>query len=105
MNARLTGDPTAPRKLKPEISPQVEEILLHALERDPADRYQTAAEFKSDLDNPEAVALTGRHQRLRPPRPVRASWLMFRVVLIAVLVPIIIFGLMFWFFRSPWAPR
>src|SRR2546423_5636527 len=32
MNARLTGDPVAPRKLNPEIAPQVEEIILHAME-------------------------------------------------------------------------
>src|SRR5437588_1778695 len=40
MNARLTGDPVAPRKLNPEIPPQVEEIILHAMERNPYDRYQ-----------------------------------------------------------------
>ena len=35
MNARLIGDPVAPRKLNPEFSPQVEEIILHAMERQP----------------------------------------------------------------------
>ncbi len=35
MNARLTGDPPAPRKRNPNISPQVEEIILHAMERQP----------------------------------------------------------------------
>ena len=39
MNARLIGDPVAPRKLNPEITPQVEEIILHALEQKPYDRY------------------------------------------------------------------
>jgi serine/threonine-protein kinase len=69
MNARLTGDPVAPRKIKPDISPQVEEIVLHAMERNPADRYPSAAAMKAELDNPDAVALTGRHERLRPPQP------------------------------------
>jgi len=103
MNARLTGDPMAPRKRKPEISPQVEEILLHALERDPADRYQTAAEFKAELDNPEGVTLTGRHERLRPPSAAGTAWHSFRLVIIGVLIPIVIFGLMFLIFRFPWA--
>src|SRR5947199_551458 len=35
MNARLTGDPVAPRKINPEIPPEVEEIILHAMERSP----------------------------------------------------------------------
>src|SRR5262249_61672651 len=48
MNARLTGDPIAPRKVHPEISPQVEEIVLHAMERNPALRYPTAAALKAE---------------------------------------------------------
>src|SRR5439155_935900 len=65
MNARLTGDPKAPRKVNPEVSPQVEEIVLHALARDAADRYANALEMKRDLDNPEQVDVTGRAERLQ----------------------------------------
>src|SRR6202011_3896139 len=36
MNSRITGDPIAPRKRNPEISEQLEEIILHAMEREPA---------------------------------------------------------------------
>ena len=35
MNARLTGDPAAPRALNSGLSEQVEEIILHAMERTP----------------------------------------------------------------------
>ena len=42
MNARLLGAPVAPRKHLPELAPEVEEIILHALERQPFDRYPTA---------------------------------------------------------------
>src|SRR5512135_56677 len=69
MNARVTGDPVAPRKRNPNVSPQAEEIILHAMERDPRDRYQSAAAMKADLDNPEAVQLTGRCDRLQTPTP------------------------------------
>jgi len=31
MNARVTGDPEAPHKRNPNITPQVEEIVLHAM--------------------------------------------------------------------------
>ena len=69
MNARVTGDPVAPRKQNRELSQQVEEIILHAMERDPGNRYPSAAAMKDELDHPEAVQLAGRCQRLRRPVP------------------------------------
>jgi serine/threonine-protein kinase len=68
MNNRVTADPVAPRKLNPGLSPQAEEIVLHAMQRDPADRYQSAAAMKAELDHPEAVRVTGYCDRLEPPR-------------------------------------
>ena len=53
MNARVTGDPAAPRKLNPKLTPVLEEIILHAMERDPKRRYQSAAEMKRELDDYE----------------------------------------------------
>jgi serine/threonine protein kinase len=67
MNNRVTGDPIAPRKLNPALSPQAEEIVLHALQRDPAGRYPTAIAMKADLDAPDAVEVTGYSHRLRRP--------------------------------------
>jgi serine/threonine-protein kinase len=67
MNNRVTGDPIAPRKLNPNISPQAEEIVLHAMQRDPANRFQTAAAFKAQLDQPGQVHLTGYCERLEAP--------------------------------------
>ena len=46
MNSRIAGDPVAPRKRNPQISEQLEEIILHAMEREPSKRYQTAADRK-----------------------------------------------------------
>jgi serine/threonine-protein kinase len=40
MTARLVGDPVAPRAHNPALPPEVEEIVLRALAREPADRYQ-----------------------------------------------------------------
>jgi serine/threonine-protein kinase len=68
MNNRVTGDPPAPRKLNPEISREAEEIILHAMRRDPEERYQTAAAFKVELDAPEEVKVTGYCNRLEKPR-------------------------------------
>jgi serine/threonine protein kinase len=74
MNARLTGDPVAPRTLNPELPEQVEEIVLHAMERDPGKRYPTAAAMKRDLDHLGKVQLTGRCHRLQTPSPWKQHW-------------------------------
>jgi serine/threonine protein phosphatase PrpC len=105
MNARLIGDPRAPRRINPEISPQVEEIILHAMERDPIDRYANAAEMKADLDSPDKVALTGRHERLRPPMMWKSRWKKVRQVVIILGVIGVVFGLMILMFRGQKLPH
>ena len=65
MNARVTGDPVAPRKLNPKLTPVLEEIILHAMERDPKRRYQSAAEMKRELNDYEIVQMTDRCSRLQ----------------------------------------
>jgi serine/threonine-protein kinase len=99
MNARLVGDPVAPRKLNPQISPEVEEIVLHAMEQKPYDRYPTATAMRIELRAPEGVQVTGRCQRLRPPVQWRAGWRTARLIILAMLLPIIVFGLLFLIFR------
>jgi serine/threonine-protein kinase len=97
MNARLTGDPPAPRTLQPSLPPTVEEIILHAMERDPAQRYATAAEFKADLDDPERVAVTGRAGRLATAAPWTAR-LRKRLPVLAALLALVLIALGFaWF--------
>jgi serine/threonine-protein kinase len=71
MNARVTGDPEAPRKLNPEIRTALEEVILHAMERDPKLRYQTAGAMKRELNNLNLVDITHRDQRLRAPQAGR----------------------------------
>jgi serine/threonine protein kinase len=67
LNARVTGDPTAPRKVHPDLSAQAEEIVLRALQRAPADRYPSAAAMKAELDTAEHVRVTGLADRLVEP--------------------------------------
>jgi serine/threonine-protein kinase len=69
MNARVSGDPEAPRKINLELNPAVEEIILHAMDRDPRARYQSAAEMKRELESLDKVEITHRDQRLRAPQP------------------------------------
>ena len=45
MIARLRGQPTPLRQLRPELSPKLEKTLAKAMESEPANRYATAREF------------------------------------------------------------
>ena len=97
MNARVTGDPEAPRKLNPEVSPALEEVILHALERDPKRRYQSATDMKRELDNLDKVEVTHRDQRLRAPQPWKRSRFMVGLVVAGVLGWIGLFLALFYF--------
>jgi serine/threonine-protein kinase len=104
MNSRLVGDPPAPRSLNPEITPQIEEIVLHAMERDPFKRYPSAAAMKAELNAPENVHLTHRHQRLRRAKPWKRKLRQVRMYLITALVPVVMF-LVLWFLLSRQVPH
>jgi serine/threonine-protein kinase len=57
MNERLLHDPKPARKLRPEISPELQEILNRALVREPRHRYATAAEMAWELQHQEQVGV------------------------------------------------
>lgn len=69
LNARVTGDPIAPRKVNPELTAQAEEIVLRALQREPGDRYQSAAAMRAELDTIEHVRVSGLASRLQESTP------------------------------------
>ena len=99
MNERVLNDPKPARKLNPEISPQLQEILNRALERDPRHRYATAAEMAWDLEHQEQVGIdqVGVEEGRRRPAlhhrifPGGRKMLLYAAL---ALVPILIFGLM-----------
>ncbi len=91
LNARVTGDPVAPRKLNPDVTAQAQEIALRALQRNPADRYLTAAAMKAELDDAEHVRVTGLADRLQAPVEWKPSLLQRPAVLaVALLGPLVI---------------
>ena len=94
MNERILHDPKPASKLNPEISPQLQEILYRALERDPRHRYATAAEMSRDIEHQDQVGVDegGR----RPSLHQRMSLGGRKMLLYAglALVPLLIFGLM-----------
>lgn len=41
--------PVPPSRLDPEVTPEIDAIVMKSLEKDPNDRYQTAAEMRDDI--------------------------------------------------------
>ncbi len=72
MRAKTSEDPQPPSRFNPGLDPHLEEIILHAIERQPRNRYTTASEVLEDLRDPSQVEVTGRAHRLHP-RSVRAQ--------------------------------
>ena len=92
MNERLLIDPKPARSLNPEISPQLEEILFRALERDPRHRYSTAAEMAWELEHQEQVGVDEDARR-----PALHKWLGSKKMLLyagLALAPLILFVVM-----------
>src|SRR6516225_6185259 len=99
MNSRITGDPVAPRKVNPQISEELEEIILHAMEREPHKRYQSTLAMKAELDDPESVKVTGRHRQLASPKVWKARWQGARLIVFSALLPLLLFGAALFFTR------
>ena len=94
MNDRLLNNPIPPREVDPSISPQLQEIIYRALERDPKNRYATAHELAWDLEHQDQVGVAERPE-LRDWKKRRTPWvrrILFYIML--ALIPVVIFGLL-----------
>jgi serine/threonine protein kinase len=94
MNDRLMNNPIPPREVNPEISPEVQEVIYRALEREPQNRYSTANEFAWDLEHLDQVGVADRPElrdwKVRRTPLVRQ--ILFYVAM--ALIPVVIFGLL-----------
>src|ERR1700690_4440202 len=94
MNDRLLNNPPPPREIDPSISPQLQEIIYRAIERDPKNRYSTANEFAWDLEHLDQVGVADRPElrdwKVR--RTPLARQILFYVAM--ALIPVVIFGLL-----------
>jgi serine/threonine-protein kinase len=100
MNARVTGDPVAPRKANPKLTPVLEEIILHAMEREPKRRYASAAEMQGELNDYERVEMTDRCSRLQAPQIWKSRFRMLPMIIGFVLLQVILFLLLLLYFRK-----
>lgn len=96
MNDRLLNNPIPPREANPDISPQLQEVLYRALEREPENRYSTANEFAWDLEHQDQVGVEDREElrNWKKRRSPLARQILFYVAM--ALIPIVIFSLMYW---------
>ncbi len=96
MNDRLMNNPVPPREINPEISPELQEIIYRAIERDPKNRYATAKEFAHDLEHPEQVGVEEREElhNWKQRRSPVARTVLFYIGL--ALIPVVVFGLLLW---------
>jgi serine/threonine protein kinase len=92
MNERVLIDPKPVRELNPKISPEIEEVLFRALERDPRHRYATAAEMAWELEHPELVGVDGGRRVLVHGHRIDTRKLMLYAAL--ALVPVTVFVVM-----------
>ncbi len=94
LNVKLKCDPPSPRKIAPEISPALEEIVLRAMERDPLNRYRDARELARDLEHQDEVAVGASAERRTSNRQLAAQQGgVFRYVLLG-LIPVFILALL-----------
>ncbi len=95
MNDRLMNYPVPPRELNPQITPQMQEIIYRAIERDPSNRYARARDFVSDLEHQDQVGVSDErlelHNWKQRREPIYKKILMY--VLLA-LIPVVVFGLL-----------
>jgi serine/threonine-protein kinase len=95
MNDRLSNYPIPPRELNPEITPQLQEIIYRAIERDPANRYAQVREMLWDLEHQSEVGVAADRLELHDWKVRKTAWqkkVLFYAAL--ALIPIAIFGLL-----------
>ena len=96
---RLLNYPVPPREIDPTISPQLQEVIYRAMEREPQNRYSNASEFARDLEHLDQVGIDDRPElRDWKKKRTRQSKKYLLYALIA-LIPVVIFGLLLYLAR------
>jgi len=101
IDAILNREPVPPVRLNPDAPAELERVIAKALEKDPALRYQSAADMKADLKRLQrdtgAVHVSGP-----VPVPRRSRRRLAIHATVAAAVVLVAAGL--WFMRSPPSP-
>jgi serine/threonine protein kinase len=95
MNDRLLNQPQPPRELNPAVTPQMQEIIYRALEREPKNRYASAREMVHDLEHQDEVGVAERPETAewqKRQSPEKRRWLLYAGL---ALIPVVVFLIMF----------
>ena len=94
---RTLNHPVPPHEIDSAISPQLQEVIYRALEREPGNRYANAHDFARDLQHLNEVGVADRAE-LRDWKKGRSSQPRKVALYVAMaLIPIVIFALLFYF--------
>lgn len=94
---RALNHPVPPREINPAISPQLQEVIYRAMERDPRSRYANAHDFARDLEHLDQVGVADRAE-LRDWKKGRSMQSRNVILYVSLaLMSILIFALLFYF--------
>ena len=94
MNDRLLNEPRPPATIESSITPQMQEIIYRALEREPKNRYVSAREFAHDLQHQNEVGVASRQASInweKRKAPGSRRLLMYGAL---ALIPLLVFALL-----------
>jgi serine/threonine-protein kinase len=94
LNVKLHTDPPSLRKIAPQVSVALEEIVLRAMERDPLNRYRDARELAWDLEHQNQVAVGASAERRTSNKQRAAQEGSVLPYLLLGLIPVFIFALL-----------
>jgi eukaryotic-like serine/threonine-protein kinase len=87
-NAILNSAPTAPIRINPDLPPELEHVIIKALEKDPKLRCQTASEMRADLQRLKrdsgSVRTPAASTHLAAAKPAR-RWKLYAALIIVLL--------------------
>jgi eukaryotic-like serine/threonine-protein kinase len=99
MNDRLVNNPIPPREINRSISPQLQEVIYRALEREPQYRYANAHDFAFDLEHLDQVGVAERPELQDWKKPRIGATKRIALYAAMILLPLLIFGLLLYFSR------
>ena len=99
MNDRLLNHPKPPREIDATISPQLQEVIYRALEREPQNRYASAQDFAADLEHLDRVGVAERPELRNWKKQATTPKRRVLLYVAVILAPLLIFAVLFYFSR------
>ena len=96
---RIRNYPVPPREVDPAISPQLQEVIYRALEREPQNRYKSAHDFALDLEHLDQVGVSDRPELRDWKKKQGNESRKIALYVLVALIPIAIFALLLYMAR------